>query len=125
MVTSTSALSVAKLGTLKTRSRHHVKPVRIYTMNNASDLTNYFSQQDQIAELKRALYLQSKLTRKYKMLWRSAIGEHELPTDKARKLIAEAKDAPGSVTARCRIIARAVGLKPCTVRQLWYAKAYR
>lgn len=89
-------------------------------MKNASDLTTYFTQQDLITDLKRALALQSKLTSKYKTLWRSAIGEHELPTDKARKLIAEAKDAPGSVTARCKTIARTVGLKPCTVRQLWY-----
>ena len=82
-----------------------------------SDLAIYHAQED----LREQLRLQKKLTAKYKAKWRAAVGEHELPTDKARKLIKRAGEV-GNVAAECRRIGAEVGLTAQTVRALWYAK---
>lgn len=92
--------------------------------NNADALKEHFALKDRVLALENELKLQKKLTSKYKTLYRSSIGEHELPTDKARKLIRRDKLSPdGSVCAMCRRIASEVGLNEHTVRALWYAKS--
>lgn len=95
-----------------------------------NDLSNYFSNLDRIEALegeiiylKEKLRLQSKKTAHYKAKWRMAISEHELPTDKARRLIKNtSKDnlEYGGITRVCKHIAKEVGLNFKTVRNLWY-----
>lgn len=80
---------------------------------------------DKVAELERALYLKDKKVVEYKGKWRMAIGEHELPTDKARKIIKRRKSTHdySSVTECCREISKEVKLNVQTVRVLWYEKS--
>lgn len=88
------------------------------------DLARYLSQQPRIVELERQLVLQKRLTSRYRGLWRLATGQHETPTDRARKAIRASK-ANGfscSVSQECRRIAEEVGLTAQAVRTLWYAK---
>lgn len=90
---------------------------------NEDALKKYVNQKDRIAELERELKLQKKRTADYKALWRAAIGDHELPTDKARKLIRRAKKTHvTNVSAECRRIAEEVNLSVPAVRVLWYEK---
>ena len=66
-------------------------------------------------ELKRALQGKSR----YKAKWRLAVGDYESLADKARRLI-KAAGKVDNVLAECGRIGKIVGLKPVTVRNLWY-----
>ena len=59
----------------------------------------------------------------YRAKWRAAIGDHETPTDKARKLIRRTKPLEyKSISEECRRIAAEVKLSTQAVRTLWYEK---
>ena len=76
------------------------------------------------AELQRDLKRAKSATAKATYKWRLAAKQHELPTDKARKLVtaSKARGHEGSVRQECARIGEAVGLKGSSVVQLWYAK---
>ena len=75
-----------------------------------------------IALLEAKLLSKADQSSKYKAKWRMATGQHETPTDTARKLISRAKKnlSGKTVSLICVEIAKEVGLSISAVRKQWY-----
>ena len=101
------------------------KDAEIKRLNNQmSMMANFYTDfyDGKIAKLEAKLITKSNQASYYKSIWKMAIGEHELPTDKARKLISRAKknSSGKTVSLICVEIAKEVGLSISAVRKQWY-----
>lgn len=75
----------------------------------------------ELAAADKSLKRAAKQRGYYKAQWRAATAQHETPTDKARKLIKQAKSSEYRyVASECRRIAAEVGMGARSVHALWY-----
>jgi len=87
-----------------------------------SDLANYFSQADRIAELEKKVRRLEISRSHYKRKCDEMVGDTVFGKDKARKMIREVKQAgfSGCVRDECRRIGKVLGLNWQTVKTVWY-----